>query len=76
MARTSIPWSLLPAKELGCGSATTCWRRFDEWAKAGVFDQLQTLLLDELARPAASTLDESASTASVCGRSEGGHDRR
>ena len=24
MARTSTPWSLLPAKELGCGSATTC----------------------------------------------------
>jgi transposase len=41
-------WALLPAKELGCGSATTCWRRLDEWAKAGVFEQLQALLLDEL----------------------------
>jgi transposase len=39
---------LLPAKELGCGSATTCWRRFDAWARAGVFEQLQALLLDEL----------------------------
>jgi transposase len=48
MARTSTPWSLLPAKELGCGSATTCWRRMDEWARAGVFDQLQAVLLDEL----------------------------
>jgi transposase len=48
MARTSTPWGLLPAKELGCGSATTCWRRLDEWARAGVFDQLQALLLDEL----------------------------
>jgi len=48
MARTSTPWSLLPAKELGYGSATTCWRRLDEWAKAGVFEQLQALLLDEL----------------------------
>ena len=48
MARTSTPWSLLPAKELGCGSATTCWRRLDEWAKGGVFDRLQVLLLDEL----------------------------
>jgi transposase len=36
------------AKELGCGSATTCWRRLDEWARAGVFDQLQLVLLDEL----------------------------
>jgi transposase len=48
MARTSTPWALLPAKELGCGSATTCWRRLDEWARAGVFEQLQALLLDEL----------------------------
>ena len=44
----STPWVLLPAKELGCGSATTCWRRFDEWARTGVFEQLQALLLDEL----------------------------
>ena len=42
------PWGLLPAKELGCGSATTCWRPLDEWARAGVFDQLQAVLLDEL----------------------------
>jgi transposase len=48
MTRTSTPWVLLPAKELGGGSATTCWRRLDQWAKAGVFDQLQALLLDEL----------------------------
>jgi transposase len=44
MARTSTPGGLLPAKELGCGSATTCWRRFDEGARAGVFEQLQALL--------------------------------
>jgi transposase len=48
MVRTSTPWALLPAKELGCGSATTCWRRLDEWARAGVFEQLQGVLLDEL----------------------------
>jgi transposase len=27
MARTSTPWRLLPARELGCGSPATCWRR-------------------------------------------------
>ena len=57
MARTSTPWSLLPAKELGCGSATTCWRRLDEWAKAGVFDQLQALLLDQLGEAGRIDLD-------------------
>jgi transposase len=38
----------LPAKERGCGSATTCWRRLDQWATAGVFGQLQVLLPGEL----------------------------
>jgi hypothetical protein len=27
---------------------TSTWRRLDEWAKGGVFDRLQVLLLDEL----------------------------
>jgi transposase len=48
MARTSTPWRLLPARELGCGSSATCWRRFTEWAKAGVFDQLHLEVLDRL----------------------------
>jgi transposase len=39
---------LLPARELGCGSPATCWRRFTEWAKAGVFDQLHLEVLDRL----------------------------
>jgi transposase len=25
--RAGVPWRLLPAKELGCGSGVTCWRR-------------------------------------------------
>ena len=48
MARTSTPWRLLPARELGCGSPTTCWRWLTEWAKAGVFDQLHLEILDRL----------------------------
>ena len=48
MARTSTPWALLPVSEFGCGSVTTCWRRFAEWARSGVFERLQELLLDEL----------------------------
>jgi transposase len=38
----------LPAKELGCGSAATAWRRLAEWAKAGVFEQLHLQVLDRL----------------------------
>ena len=57
MTRTSTPWSLLPTKELGCGSATTCWRRLDEWARAGVFERLQAVLLDELGAAGRINLD-------------------
>jgi len=46
MARTSTPWALLPVSEFGCGSVTSCWRRFAEWAHAGVFERLQELLDD------------------------------
>ena len=55
MARTSSPWALLPVSEFGCGSVTSCWRRFAEWASAGVFERLQEVLLDELS--AAGLLD-------------------
>ena len=48
MARTSTPWRLLPARELGCGSPATCWRRLTEWANAGVFDLLHLEVLDGL----------------------------
>ena len=48
MARTSTPWALLSVGEFGCGSVTTCWRRFAEWAHAGVFERLHEVLLDEL----------------------------
>jgi transposase len=48
MTRASIPWELLPAIELGCGSVSTAYRRFAAWARAGVFDQLSLVLLDRL----------------------------
>jgi transposase len=48
MARTSTPWRLVPAKEPGCGSPATAWRRLDQWAKAGVFDRLHLEVLDRL----------------------------
>jgi transposase len=50
MARTSTPWRLLPARELGWGSPATCWRRLTEWANAGVFDQFHLQVLDRLGR--------------------------
>jgi transposase len=48
MTRTSTPWRLLPARELGCGSSATVWRRLNEWAKASVFEQLHLEILNRL----------------------------
>ena len=44
---TGISWPHLPL-ELGFGSGVTCWRRMDEWQKAGVWDRLHALLLARL----------------------------
>ena len=40
-------WTHLPA-ELGFGSGVTCWRRLNEWQKAGVWERLHELLLARL----------------------------
>jgi transposase len=44
---TGIAWRHLPL-ELGFGSGSTCYRRLDEWQRAGVWERLHGLLLREL----------------------------
>lgn len=46
--RWGIPWKELPQSE-GRPSGKTCWRRFDEWQKAGVWAQLVERLQGRLA---------------------------
>ena len=46
--RAGVPWRLLPARELGCGSGVTCWRRLRDWQATGVWEQLHHRLLDWL----------------------------
>ncbi len=43
---TGNRWEFLP-QELGFGSGMTCWRRLAEWHRAGVWDRLHRLLLEE-----------------------------
>ncbi len=45
--RSGIPWRMLP-KEMGFGSGVTCWRRFRDWQRAGVWRRLHRALLDLL----------------------------
>lgn len=46
---TGIPWEYLP-QEMGCGSGMTCWRRLRDWQKAGVWEKIHRVLLEELRR--------------------------
>jgi transposase len=54
--RTGCQWKLLPPSALW-PSGITCWRRFTEWTKAGVWPRLHRLLLDRLGRAGAIDLD-------------------
>jgi transposase len=47
LLKTGIPWEYLP-QEMGCGSGMTCWRRLQEWQRAGVWQRLHELLLARL----------------------------
>ena len=47
--KTGIAWEDLP-QEMGCGCGMTCWRRLVAWQKAGVWDKLHHILLEELQR--------------------------
>ena len=44
--KTGLPWEDFP-REMGC-CGMTLWNRLDEWRRAGVWDALHRLLLDEL----------------------------
>jgi len=53
--RGGIAWRLLP-REFGI-SSSTCWRRFQEWSKAGVWDRVHKHLLEALAEAKAVNTD-------------------
>jgi transposase len=54
--RSGVSWELLP-QEMGCGSGVTCWRRFCEWTRAGVWGKAHRLLLQALGRRGQINLD-------------------
>jgi transposase len=47
--KTGMPWPMLPT-ELGYGSGSTCWRRFRDWTRLGVWPELHRRLLRVLGR--------------------------
>jgi transposase len=64
--RTWTPWALRPVGGFGCGSVTTCWRRFAEWVSAGVFERLQEVVLNERRRDGRAGLSLSRWTPAAC----------
>jgi transposase len=68
--RTGIPWQALPI-EMGCGSGSTCWRRFTAWTRLKVWSQLHAILLNVLGKAGAVHLEravmDSASVRAVFG---------
>jgi transposase len=68
--RTGIPWQALPT-EMGCGSGSTCWRRFAAWTRLAVWSKLHALLLTALGKAGAINLEraviDSASVRAVFG---------
>ena len=45
--RTGCQWQMLPDRQFGV-SGSTCWRRFDEWTRAGVWPAVHRAVLNEL----------------------------
>ena len=68
--KTGIPWQNLPT-EMGCGSGSTCWRRFADWTRLSVWSKLHSLLLATLGKAGAVNLEraviDSASVRAVFG---------
>jgi transposase len=70
--RAGVPWRLLPAKELGCGSGVTCWRRLRDWQAAGVWEACTIGCWTGWATTARSTGPGPPSTRSASGPGVGG----
>lgn len=54
--RTGIAWQLLPTEAFDV-SGSSCWRRFEEWTKAGIWPELHRRLLNRLGKAGGVNLD-------------------
>ena len=54
--KTGIPWQALPTETFDV-SGSSCWRRFEEWTRSGVWPELHRRLLNRLGRAGGVNLD-------------------
>ena len=69
--REGLRWQSLP-KEMGCGSGSTCWRRFREWAAAGVWHKAHCHLVAVLGERGLLNLGRVVLDSSSCRAQAGG----
>ncbi len=55
--RTGIPWQMLPSEVFGV-SGSSCWRRFRDWTRAGIWPALHERLLDRLGKAGGVDLEQ------------------
>ena len=73
--RWGIPWKELP-QAAGRPSGKTCWRRFDEWQRAGVWPQLVGRLQHDSPRRASSTGSARSLDSTIVDAKKGRRDRQ
>src|SRR5947209_19792008 len=77
--RSGTQWQMLPSKQFGV-SGSTCWRRFADWSKRGVWSAVQEDLLNELGLAGkidlSSAVIDSASVRAVVGGATPGQIQR
>jgi len=69
--REGIRWQSLP-REMGCGSGSTCWRRFHEWTAAGVWHRSHGHLVAALGERGLLNLERVVIDSASCRAHAGG----
>src|SRR5947209_13658766 len=69
--REGIRWQSLP-RAMGCGSGSTCWRRFQEWTGAGVWHKAHCHLLATLGERGLLNLERAVVDSASCRAHAGG----
>jgi transposase len=71
--RTGCQWQELPRCPDRWPSGSTCWRRFDEWTRAGVWPQLHRRLLNVLGSAGEVDLSKAVVDSASVRALKGGH---
>ena len=73
LLREGCKWQSIPSASLpGCPSASTCWRRFQEWAQLGVWSKAHLQLLDLLGEEGVLNLERIVVGSASCRAQKGG----